>query len=532
MAGEYLYARIAVVFVGTAASSSVLQGFPTIEPMLLDRRPGFGGALFASLCTNSSVSGGAVQNGTSFLDACPEQLAAAASLYSMSMGLSTVSTLAQGCLFDHFGPRLSGVGGALTNAAALAAFALALSSPSLNWLMWIATPLADCSGALASMALYGFAWHLPAHQGLLAALFASSIGLSTYAAAAAEWLVRGPLQLSPAAAWLVFATAAVASAFAATFAPSADEYHRVASRAMGMPSHPRQSSSLLQMCRETLSHFGRNRALSVLFLGWTCLGNAAMVVWAASLVQLLESLLPPAPAQTLIGLFAPISGLGASIVQPALGRLLDVIGLRLYLPFVNVGLGTWFVLLGAQSYGAQLLSLVIGTLAMSGFSMVIMRWAAVTVPPSLIGTAFGLSFGAAGVWGMVAQALGPYLGAALYGKAASESARALLLPIRLCGACTLAFGLGLTLAFLRGTRPEAPEDTLAEAPIDAPAEGFVYESSGSALGGGGGGAAVEGECTEAATGAAWGCAAAPMSSCTSARLVEPLLDSDAKRSDA
>ena len=138
------------------------------------------------------------------------------------MGVSVASTLAQGCLFDRFGPRVSGFGGAFVTAAALAAFALALSSPSLNWIVWLAVPLADCAGALASMALYGFVWHLPAHQGLLASLFAASIGLSTYAAALADWLIRGPLHLSPVVTWLTFAALAVLSAGAcAAVAPSA-----------------------------------------------------------------------------------------------------------------------------------------------------------------------------------------------------------------------------------------------------------------------------------------------------------------------
>lgn len=78
------------------------------------------------------------------------------------------------------------------------------------------------------------------------------------------------------------------------------------------------------------------------------------------------------------------------------------------------------------------------------------------MPPNLVGTAFGLAFGCAGVLGMAAQALGPHLAAAVYGPDASESARALLLPIWLLGACTLACGLGLSLLLVRGGRLEAP----------------------------------------------------------------------------
>jgi len=43
----YLVTRFALVFVGSALSSSICLSFPTLEPILLDQRPSHGAALFA-----------------------------------------------------------------------------------------------------------------------------------------------------------------------------------------------------------------------------------------------------------------------------------------------------------------------------------------------------------------------------------------------------------------------------------------------------------------------------------------------------
>jgi len=46
----YLVTRFALVFVGSALSSSICLSFPTLEPILLDQRPSHGAALFAQHC--------------------------------------------------------------------------------------------------------------------------------------------------------------------------------------------------------------------------------------------------------------------------------------------------------------------------------------------------------------------------------------------------------------------------------------------------------------------------------------------------
>ena len=237
-AAARLRLRVLASFVGAALSSSVLQSFPTLEPILLDARPGVGSGLFLGSCEanwtttggrvgaagchlkagqppayqpvcaggNASAAACAAVNVTcawsaaapqGAIDTCPEALDLAQTLYSVSLGLSTATTLVAGYIYDKKGPRYSGVLGALVCAGCNCLITISLLSPSLNWLSFAAFPLADCAGGLVSLSMWGFTWHYPTHQALIAALFNSSVGLSAYLAVLGGWLVSGPLHMAP-----------------------------------------------------------------------------------------------------------------------------------------------------------------------------------------------------------------------------------------------------------------------------------------------------------------------------------------------
>jgi hypothetical protein len=103
--------------------------------------------------------------------ACPEQLHRAQTLYSVSLGVSTVSTLILGYVYDKCGPRFAGVLGALLCAACNVLITVALRWPHLNDLVWLAIPLCDCAGGLVSLSMWGFTWHLPEKQATVSSLY-------------------------------------------------------------------------------------------------------------------------------------------------------------------------------------------------------------------------------------------------------------------------------------------------------------------------------------------------------------------------
>ena len=144
-----------------------------------------------------------------------------------------------------------------------------------------------------------------------------------------------------------------------------------------------RSSSAWKLC-DVLRALARTPCTSGFFLGWGMIGITTMMVWVASFVQLAQASLSASEAAAFINLFAVVAALGSSIVSPVLGYLLDAMGMRWYVPCVNVFLCVWLFLLGysGDSYGAQTVALVIGTLGQSGYGAVLMKWLAVAMPPA------------------------------------------------------------------------------------------------------------------------------------------------------
>ena len=136
-----------------------------------------GAGLFAAHCKHdwAEGSGSGLMLGFNAssdpIYACPEQLQLAQTLYSVSLGVSTVATLFLGYIYDKKGPRFAGVFGALLCALCFALMTVALKWQHLNDLVWIAVPLADCAGGLVSLAMWGFTWHLPEQQATVSSMY-------------------------------------------------------------------------------------------------------------------------------------------------------------------------------------------------------------------------------------------------------------------------------------------------------------------------------------------------------------------------
>lgn len=134
-----------------------------------------GAALFAVHCdpgwADGSGSIAAFNSSSDPIYACPQQLQLAQTLYSVSLGLSTVATLLLGYIYDKRGPRFAGVLGAFLCAVCFALITVALCWPRLNGLVWLAVPLCDCAGGLVSLAMWGFSWHLPDKQATVSSLY-------------------------------------------------------------------------------------------------------------------------------------------------------------------------------------------------------------------------------------------------------------------------------------------------------------------------------------------------------------------------
>lgn len=428
-----LWARICLVVAAAALSSSVITAFPTVEPILIDRRPAYGAGMFESICPpcyfgsanrNSSLGGcaadrcashtslftaeaaclrdktcsgvvaqlltanttwvfscrsGQLTNATAnctncnawivsnptecghpnatatttaadladALDACNSQISHSSTLFSISIGLSMCTSLLSGFVFDKFGPRSVAVAGAAvvavcfglitvracpssttfdchqrhalssvsrstaqqdelysdaasgiyacthtvyTHAVHSLAFSqrtcrvvcqVALTAREAEWLVWFAAPLADVAGNLVSYTIYGFIWHAPEHQALIAALYTASVGLSSALASVAVWLVR-ECGVPPTLVWLVFSGFAVVSAAICSISGvTRDEYHQRATQVTGEPSAPTKASLWKQVREVTRWWRSTNTTMSAMFLLFAIFTYAALGVWVS-----------------------------------------------------------------------------------------------------------------------------------------------------------------------------------------------------------------------------------------------------------
>jgi hypothetical protein len=458
------WGRIGVAFVGAVLSSSLLQSFPTFEPILLDRRPARGAGLFSELCNSTGPS---LPLNDTRLDACQPQLDEATQLYSISLGLSVATSLLTGWLYDVMGPRASVVLGALLTSAGLASLTLGLGDPGGNWLVWAGSSFADCAGSMVSMAMFGFIWHVPRHQAMLTALVASATGLSSYMAVAANWLVS--LGMRPRNVWLVFAAGALLSAgILALSAVSRAELHERATAITGVSSKS-TAASVPAAVRDVLRVWrGSSPAVLWLFFAYTCATYVMFGSWSANYVSLLNALLPKGDdAARLVAAFALVSGLLGALTQPLLtGYLFDRIGIRLFLLVTNLGMLALLTLMPIPSYAAQLAALVLGVQTTYAWAVCVMNWAVAIVPPSLVGTCVGLMFAAAGLLQMAAVACQDQVARAL---GARTKLQTIIRPIMLYGSVALLLGAAVSAATAR-RMPLRPDSAKPGGAINAEGE--------------------------------------------------------------
>jgi MFS family permease len=358
--------------------------------------------------------------------ACPEQLHLAQTLYSVSLGLSTVATLFLGYIYDKRGPRFAGVFGALLCAVCFALVTVALKWPHLNALVWLAVPLADCAGGLVSLAMWGFTWHLPEKQATVSSLYMvsapswlraalaracantsraqASMSVSFCMAFVATFLVHSKtrVHVSPTYVWLVYSAFALLSAvMIGASAPSSSEFHREASSVTGAESKPPESHICRTSCH-VLRAWSRHSARNVLFVIFATLTYCWVGAWASSYVQLVDLTLDAKNGQRMLTLFAFVGGFFSGVVQPVVGYVFDKIGLRLFFAIVNIALLINICLMDTvipalRPFRIQVIVLMISSFVQSSWAVVILRWNIYFVPPSLNGTAIGVTFAVAGL---------------------------------------------------------------------------------------------------------------------------------------
>ena len=210
------------------------------------------------------------------------------------------------------------------------------------------------------------------------------------------------IHVSPTYVWLVYSAFAMLSAvMIGASAPSSSEFHREASLVTGAESKPPES----HICRTSyhvLRAWSRNCARNVLFVFFATLTYCWVGAWASSYVQLVDLTLDAKNGQRMLTLFAFVGGFFSGVVQPVIGYIFDKIELRLFFAIVNIALlvniGLMDTAVAAlRPVRIQIIVLMISSFVQSSWAVVILRWNIYFVPPSLNGTAIGVTFAVAGL---------------------------------------------------------------------------------------------------------------------------------------
>ena len=339
----------------------------------------------------------------------------AQTLYSVSLGISVMSSLILGYIYDKRGPRFAGLLGAAIVTLCNILIVVALKIPKLSFLVWIAFPLCDTAGGLVSLAVWGFTWHFPMHQALVSSLFMASTSTSSCMAFVATWLVSGvqigghDLKVSPVYVWLIYSICAVGSAaLLACSAATSEEFHREASAVTGRDSKP-IASHMFKASRQVCRTWGRHCFKNTLFNCFAVCSYCWIGSWASAFVQLVDMTLTAEEGVTMLQLFAIVAGLMSGVVQPFVGYSFDRIGLPIFFTVMNIVLLSNVVVMNTvfdhgifRPYHVQVASLFLFSFVQTSWAVVVLRWNVYFVPPALNGTAMGVTFALAGAVQMIA----------------------------------------------------------------------------------------------------------------------------------
>ena len=120
----------------------------------------------------------------------PNQLRNLSMINVVSMALSTGSSFFLGIFYDRVGPRTCAVGGALGGGGAMLLMAAAMRTRGLNWVLFLAYPLATILSMLNTMGTFAWLWLLPGNANVVNSVAMAIQTLSDSLVLVLVWLHR------------------------------------------------------------------------------------------------------------------------------------------------------------------------------------------------------------------------------------------------------------------------------------------------------------------------------------------------------
>jgi hypothetical protein len=386
-------ASCACTFAVLVLSTGPVVAFPTLEPWLIARQVFRG----------------------------PQQAESLSQVYNLGLGLGAVLALPIGLCYDVFGPRDTASIGACIGGIGLLLMGLAVLS-TWSSVLYVAYPMAQVGGWMASYGVFPWAWVLPEHQNLLNALPVDTA--SSALASFGVWLHRwAGLELE----YFLFALAGLSAASSlacryivptaqqtACMAASLIEDGEAAEEGMMRGQDGKDCDVLISIRgggergeeRENCDKESPSeRAWEVLALSSQvarlhpaatslCFAYYTSFALFVSYVMMhqhsyYQAILTEKEAESLVTAFGAIYGGVGAAFSVGLGALADAIGLVRFTLLVNLLLipATWNLL--TPSYSCQWLSMGFISLAMNAYWTGVTRVAMLYAPPALFGACSG-----------------------------------------------------------------------------------------------------------------------------------------------
>jgi hypothetical protein len=207
---------------------------------------------------------------------CAAQNSRLQTLYLASVAAQNLFAVPSGMLFDHQGPRVTGVLGLVAATIGLAGVFFSLSFPAFEAALFFFVPLLQLGQNVGSWGVFGFIFFYSKHVGLLTGIANSSFLLSSVQMYVIIALVNSANVSLRIALLYLFACSVVASVI--SFAcPTMTEYEASFSNSFGHAPQPRRSFLIIirQLFRvfklrpkQTLSYFAASAATNISFSFW------------------------------------------------------------------------------------------------------------------------------------------------------------------------------------------------------------------------------------------------------------------------
>lgn len=374
-----VWAALGWLMLASAVASGPVTSWPTLEPLLM---------------AEGVFQGSGGDDGEASYEA----------IYSLGLVVLLATGLPAGLLFDRYGGRALGCGGAVTAAVGLVLMAVAARWPDKwDWLLFVGYPIAMLGGTINTFSLYSFIWLLPDHQNTVNGIAAGIPALSDMLALVAVWL-HNAVGLPISAFFLGLAAASLAAAAVSlAVAPPQDYCMACAAAHMaaqvggtappvdGDSGAPESVRSVIVRAWGTIK---RRPTASSLVVAWSTVYCLAMMYPIQGMLFYYRALwgTESTTPQTLVNVFAVVFGAGGFVCAIGGGYLCDRVGLVNFTLAVSACALSTAVLLVVPTPAAQIAAQLDLTLGMGLYLIVILRYCILYSPPELFGSMSGLLF--------------------------------------------------------------------------------------------------------------------------------------------